>query len=339
MKNFRYAKSFFQILPDLNGEDRPERIKNPSTRGLVLIPLYDGHYSNDQVTHGLAQAAAWARRSWSLYSDASDYGIDIKLYVENRIAGQISNILQTNGLFGDRVIWFDGDHIEGALKKHGRYSTFGAKKLMMLTDSRLADYDWIFCVDSDLFVMNYDRNERLPFFSEFFKLADPKSPAFWYARYLTNVPDHSPVTFNYYRNADNHTTPESIAAFEKRVEPLVGREILTALRDGKMFLTCSGCITAFPAKHFMSECYDECEYLVALARATASGEIPFILWSMQGNPLTDLTPLPFPMLAVADGMPVDFYESFLEATNVGRPFLLHYASSPVYERFINAITN
>ena len=325
-------KSHLTKLPNTKPSDRPPRFTESSKRGLVLIPLYDGYHTRNEVDRGLGISAIWARRSWMLLSDAAKYGIEVKFYVENRIAGSVMSLFQRNGICGDDIIWFDGDQIEGASPKDGAYSTYGAKKLMLCMDDRFVDYEWVFCVDADLFVVS-PSGEKLPFFEGFFGMmwGKPYLPAFWYARMLTNEQGHSPREFGYYRDADGGTTDASIEAFEERVDALLGSsEVTKRLKNDLQFLTVSGVITAFPARHFMSIRPDDSEFFVKGAEAVASGELPFVLWSMAtGESLHDLTPLPFPMLSVATGMPVDHYESFVEASESGNPFLLHYATSPI----------
>ena len=297
---------------------------------------------HDELESGLGIAAAWAHKTWLENTDAADYGIEVKFYAEEKIAGKIIPTFQRNGIHGDDVIWFDGERIEGALGINGRYSTFGGKKLMLCTDKRFTDYEWIFCVDADMFVMSRS-GATLPFFEKFFGLmcGEPMLPAFWYARRLDNNPDHSPIHFGYYRDAIGQTTPESIAGFEERVTALMGSDkIVKALRADDYFLNCSGVITAFPAKHFMAERWDDCQFFNRAAREVTSGELPFVLWAMndEANTLHDLTALPFPMITLAEGMPVDWYQTFIEAKD--DPFLLHYASTPtdaIWLEGINAI--
>lgn len=324
------GKSHFSLLRNLDEWNRPNQVENPRKHGLVLIPLYDGYYLLDEVLNGLGIAGIWARKTWLELSDAREHGIEVKFYVENRVAPTMIKIFQENGICGDDIIWFDADHIEGALERDGQHSTFGAKKLAICTDNRFADYDWVFIVDADLFVMSRNKG-TLPFFCEFFKLmwGKPYRPAFWYARMLSNQPGHSPETFGYYRGIDGNTTPESMADFEERVMMLTGSgDVVDRFKSDDHFLTCSGCITAFPAKHFQSERQHDCQFFVAAAREVTSGELPFVIWSMMTNEkLYDLTALPFPLLSVGLGMPPEWYQELLDVKD--KPFMMHYASSPV----------
>ena len=125
----------------------------------------------DDVAHHVAIAAVWARRSWMTHTDANDYGIEIKFYVEECVRDSAMPILERNFVEEQDIIWYDdGDKLEGVIPnpEGDGYMTYGTKKCASYTDYRFEDYDWIFDTDSDIFAVSA-RGEKYPFFQKFFE--------------------------------------------------------------------------------------------------------------------------------------------------------------------------
>ena len=174
-------KAHLHRLPNFEPNEVPPKIESPSKSGLVIIPLFAGQPKSDG-SPGYSGAefcglisALWARRSWLLNSDAINYGIDVKIYMEKhfRQSEAIMSILTQNRVGEENILWFDGSALEGAIPVKGGYLSLWAKKCALYTDRQLQEYDWIFEADSDLFIVKHG-DTCLPFFREFFK----KSPSY-----------------------------------------------------------------------------------------------------------------------------------------------------------------
>ena len=94
------------------------------------------------------------------FTDAIDYGIEVKFYVDERVRDAAMPILERNFIREDDVIFHDN-----ARQFDVTYPTTAIQKAASYTDDRFADYDWIFDVDTDIFVMSPNR-KKLPFFRQ-----------------------------------------------------------------------------------------------------------------------------------------------------------------------------
>ena len=319
-------------LPPIRENQIPQEPNKLSQKGLVLIPIFQGT-PGDHVTHHVAQSACWARRSWMLYSDAADYGIEIKLYVENKVKDDALPILEANHIPDDAIIFFDGDHMEGVLKYDTGYSTFGGKKCTSYGDYRFQEYDWIFDIDSDIFVFSY--GDTLPFFRRFFESTPPDAlGAYWWSKV------YDPVELHWCRGADGITTNESVEAWKKRFEALAGRFMLEKYCDpNQSFVSCHGGLTSFPAKRMMTDRKDLCEFLVESARTLVSSEATLSLWHAMGNPIFDMQSLCYHVVYYR-GFTADLLKNYryrLEDARNGIPFLFHYSHSDIDFDFREAV--
>ncbi len=240
-------------LPIFEMDEIPPRVENPSKKGLVIIPLF-GHITGatDYVEFCGLISALWARRSWLLNSDAMDYGVEVKLYMENhfRENAEIMSILDTSGVTDADILWFDGSSVEGAVPvsdKAGTYLARSAKVCTVYTNRELEDYDWIFMADSDLFVIKSGEN-RLPFFSDFFKQKLPYNLMSFY------VNDKPPAPPYQTEQVLPRVQLSSVEEWKSDFEALLGSDMLDRYcNPDRWFMIPHSSLHAFPAKHFMRE--------------------------------------------------------------------------------------
>lgn len=273
-------------LPDMHASQIPPRLEDSSTRGLVLLPIFLGYPNflpdRNYVAHHIVKSAIWAHRSWLVNSDAMDYGIAVKLYIEESVRESAMPILDRNFIDEADVIWFDGSQLEGTL---GSGMTHGIKKCSSYNDDRFRDYDWIFDVDSDVFALSLD-GEKYPFFRNFFNNCPENTVGACYVRSPIYQPEClTPADMGW--SLFDEDTPD---AWQQRFEAIAGREMLEKYIDpNSWIMTCNGSIIAFPAKHFMQERRADCDFFVGTTRELLDLEATLSLWHSLGNPLYNIT--------------------------------------------------
>ena len=103
--------SRFPMLP----EYLPQPLESPSKRAIVLISIFDGQAGLDYPGHHVAHSALWSRHTWLNNTDATEHGVQVKLYVEEKTKEQALPVFIENGVDLTDIIWFDGTEIEGAM--------------------------------------------------------------------------------------------------------------------------------------------------------------------------------------------------------------------------------
>ena len=312
-------------LPDFSPHELPPRIDNPSKKGLVTIPLF-GSVTNQtgSIEFGGLISALWSRRSWLLNSDAMDYGIEVKLYMENHLRQNedIMSILNRNGITDNDVIWFDGSPVEGAVPVEGGYFSQKAKKSTIYTNQDLEAYDWIFQPDSDVFVIKSGK-DHLPFFSNFFQAELPYNlMSFYVNRQPPNPPYHGPETI---RRVQFSNFEEWKSDFEEAF----GTDMLDRYcNPNRWFMIPHNSLHAFPAKHFMRERWDDCELLIKCARIMLSDEHALSVWHSLGNEIGDLSKTLYncPMYLVVQPNRGDSVDKVHDLFDAGIPYIIHFGA-------------
>ena len=319
-------------LPNLKEEQVPPKPDRTSSKGIVLLPLFQGYPGLDVVGDWSAQSACWAHRSWLLYTDAIDYGVEVKFYIEEKARASALPVLEQNFVEPADIIWHDeGKRLEGALLANdGRgYVTRGIKKCASYLDSRFADYDWILDVDTDIFIMSPNR-QKLPFFHNFFEkcVADAIGVS-WF----TNTRDHPQCL----TPLDLGWCGDELAAWKSRFEALVGREMLEMYFDSERWIpACNGGIVAVPAKYFLHHRRRDLEFIVQASRDLLDQEAALSLYQAMGNPV----------FSVYEGIKysnlysdsdVGEVRHFADAYDEASPFLLHYAASSIHRYWYQGI--
>lgn len=321
-------KSHLANLPDLKPFQVPPRPESISKRGLVLIPIFDGETLVDNVAHHVAISAVWGRRCWMLYTDANHYGIEVKFYVEACARDRALPILERNFVEERDIIWFDGSHLEGALLSEEGYATFGAKKTAIFTDDRLRDYDWVFEVDSDIFPMSWI-GAKTAFFQIFFENCNEHAIATLFASVSDEGPPYlTAVDLGWCRGFDGSTTDETIADWKRRFDETIGdKEMLEKFMSPEVFTTSyhSG-IMALPAKHFMSERREACEFFIRMARSMAGTEAMLAIWKAMGNEIIDVTSFYLPIVLIHSELHLSAIEHIRYLYQQGKYAIIHYAN-------------
>ena len=137
-------------IPDWQGD---------STDACVLIPVF-GAENTTAIEDYVAKAAAWALRTWKVYSDAFLHRIPCYIYVEDQASDRILPILRDNNVPSNSIM----------LSGYNGTKEYG-KSLAPLFDERLQGYKYLVIPDVDLFVVS--SGDPLPFFKAL-KMTEPK---------------------------------------------------------------------------------------------------------------------------------------------------------------------
>ena len=321
-------KSHLHRLPNIEPHEIPPRVDNPSKVGLVLIPLFNRYVKRKDsffVHHG-GLSAVWARRSWLVNSDALDHGIDVKLYIENRLQEnkEAMSILEQNHIIEDNILWFDGSKVEGAVRgkppNENDFISRTAKKLMLVVDRRLCEYDWVFQLDSDVFVIK-NGSSNLSFFSDFFKNAPTDQIASGF------MSSHYSTVKHILRVRDGYGLEEWKSDFES----LLGSDMLDRFTNpARSFSMPHNMFIAFPAKHFMNKRWDDCEKLVEIARIMICDESALGVWHALGNEIYDIRDLDnCPIVRLMKPNSHHDIQRMNDLSELGVPHLLHYGGNEI----------
>ena len=308
-------KTHLSNLPDIGEWQIPPRPDKVSKKGIVLLPLFNGHPNRDDVAHHVASAACWARRSWLVHTDANDYGIEVKFYAEACVRDSALPILERNFVEEEDIVWFDdGSKLEGVIPnpKGEGYVTYGIKKCASYTDDQFRDYDWIFDIDSDVFAVSA-RSEKVPFFQKFFENAPVHQIGVCFGLVK---PSRSPIGL--------WCAPEDAEGWKKRFESVAGREMLEKyFNPNERIFYCNGSIISYPAKYFMAERKDAGDFFTRTSRELLDLEAALSLWHSLGNPIFNITKHVKLMMLNAQFTSADV-DMFLSAFDK-EAFLFHYA--------------
>ena len=328
-----YRKRHLFNLPDLTEDQVPPR-PTPSKRGIVLLPLFSGDPNFDEVASHVAISAVWAWNTWLRFTDADEYGVEVKFYVEEKARDSALPILERNFVEEADIIWHDNGHkLEGIVSSNHGWYTGGIKKAASYTDYRFQEYDWIFDVDADIFILSPNK-EKMPFFRNFFEIClENTIGVCWPQEKPAAPPYRTPFDMPWCRDKKGR----ELRDWKARFEALAGREMLDRYFDpNQWFLTCNGGIVAFPAKHMMETNRKACEFLVSASRDLLDLEAALSLYHSFGNPLFDVIKkagggdIRNALLHIDSHM--DGIQHFSNLFSEGRPFLLHYSTS-----YINAL--
>lgn len=353
-------KAHLWRLPDM--EYAPPRVESPSKRAIVLIPLFESKPWHDGIVHHNGIGAIWARQSWLRFTDALDLGIEIKFYVEQKMLSEAAQIFRDNYVDDRDILIFDGTPFDERAWLCDNLGSFTgeAKKCSMFTNPDLADYEWVFMVDSDVFVVSSKEN-NLYFFRQFFDTMPrdglvslvTTSNEYWH----DNPPHQTAITDGWCRTASHTRSDAGNEAFESKCADFFGDEMvdvhhcivhpksvrtwhddrvkLTDLyfKTDYWYLNCQNGLMAFPAKEFMSNRWEDCQWLTDASHILLSDEFVFSVWHSRGKHLYEMrhhTDIESVMLTIFSGSGADIerYRSFIHD---GTPFLFHYGS-PLIEK-------
>ena len=325
------GKIHLSSLPDLAADQVPQRTTQASKRGIVLLPLFEGYPEQDAVASHVAISAVWAWRSWLQHTDANEYGVEVKFYVEEKVRDSAMPILERNFVEERDIIWYsDGLKLEGVIPAENGWHTGGIKKAASYTDWRFQEYDWIFDVDSDIFIMSPNR-ETYPFFRNFFENCEDNTIGVSWI-------NHGQEGITPYELWCQDKPDDYVSGWKSRFETLSNRNMLESYFDPETaFMTCNGGIVALPAKHLMSYHRTTCEFLVRASRDLLDLEAALSLYSSLGNPIFSLYKTLDILTHNMRDSTIEEVRRFFEKCSEGNPFLLHYFSSHLINNFYQGI--
>ena len=273
------AKSWLYRLPD-----QIAPIPSYETRedGMIVIflifqPRPGLPFNNEYIV----KSACHARRTWIINSDAVDFGVPCKFYVEESEKDALLPIFEQNSIDTDRdVIYFrcpDDSAPPCNKRDHHR------KKMSFIKDSRFEDYKWMLISDSDLFISRGSdwNGQKLPIFE---KLTDHK-PNYGILRIAPGSQDSVEKWMNRVDVGDFEINRE---AWFGIIESLVTPEHLKKIKDNPVDLISSAAsLHAFPSRHFMKEKKADCEWLYNAAQQLDSDETVMAIYEKGGADLWD----------------------------------------------------
>ena len=313
-------------LPDLTEYHIPPRPITVSKKGIVLLPLFK---NPDVIAHHAAVCACWAHRSWLRYSDAIDYGIEVKFYVDERVRDTAMPILQRNFIHDNDVIFHNN-----AEQFDVAYPTTAIQKAASYTDDRFADYDWIVDVDTDIFVMSPNR-EKLPFFRYFFEICDTdKIGVSW-----VSIEELTPSDLHW----AGGLTKAELNDWKSRFLKLAGENIVDIYFDPQEAITTlNGGIIAVPAKHLQYSRWSDLEFIIKAARDLRDLEAGLSVWDAlhsedrRGNSFFEIFP-GIHSINLYDDKDIGMVNRFLDLCEENKPFLVHYATSFITQAWYQGI--
>ena len=273
------AKSWLYRLPDLT---TPTPDYETWEDGMIVVFLIfqprPGLPFNSEY---IVKSACHARRSWIMNSDAVDFGVPCRFYVEESEKDVLLPIFERNHINTDRdIIYFkcpdDSAPDCNARDKH-------RKKMSFIKDSRFEDYKWTLVSDSDLFISrgaNWN-GEKLPIFE---RLMSHK-PNYGILRYGPGSQDSVDKWINRMDVGDFETNKE---AWFNVIERLVFPEHFKKIKDNPIGLIGSACsLHACPTQHFMTEKKADCEWLYNAAQHLDSDETTMAIYEKSGGDIWD----------------------------------------------------
>ena len=304
-------------LPDIL-EPAPQ-IENPSTRVLLVIPLFDVFPEASYVEEIGASAASWARHSWLLNSDAIDYNIEVKIHIEDQSYHKAKPIFDANFVTENDVILFDGAPYDS------EFSTGTGKKAAVYSNPLLKDYEWVIMADADMFVVN----AKLPFFERFLEICFPDQIGNEYS--VENMTDISHMKKYWIQQVSprDHSIEQKQIEWKRRVALVADESIADRFFDPQCETIAGGGFHAYPAKHFHEHRKDDVEWFQRAAHILNDDEAVIAVWHAMGNPIWNLHNLKLPAVMLGDGgFNARDGETFDRYTTEKIPFLFHFSSNP-----------
>ncbi len=329
-----WGKAHLGRLPNLT-EETP-RVEIPSKRLLMLFPFFKGNGTDTYLMDGGVIGGIWARHTWLKHTDALNYGIEMKFYIDEKVKDIAFPIFEANGIDTDHLLFFDSDPIER--EDLGRDFQF-TKKLAAFGDDRFKDYDWIIIIDCDIFAMSFT-GEPVPFFEKFFNgciegqignmcaMAMSRSvPLNWIERLIAH------------KNRDHNDSWEALQQnWRLEAEKIISKEDVAVFWDPqRLSMICSGFIHAYPAKAMMQN-PENAEWFINAARIMQDDEAVIALWWAKGEPVWDMRQrLKFNEVFIGPTIVGQDYEDFKAFVDSDTPFIFHYSVNPVDLEFRRGI--
>ena len=279
------AKQHLWRLPNL--PHKTEAYPVQTDKAIVLFPLFQSVDGDASLEHHLVRAAIWARQSWLLFTDVIKHGIAVKFYVEDKVKHRVLPILKENYYSEEDCIFFDGSEFEGDIR------TFLGKKLHIFTNRQFENYEWVIQSDADMFWASQFRSRDVSynFFDRLFgQEKEIGTFTAWDIDELKRTirdmhwPNHLKEGHLNWDNRD-----EKDAEWLRRAESLTDAEMVKRYTDDTTGIPEShGGLYMFPAKHFMSERWSDCEWIAKAGKLLQADETTFSLFRVKGNKVWSL---------------------------------------------------
>lgn len=270
---YNYPKQHLWRLADIP-DDMQLGSYDTGTQAIVLFPLFQNQRADAPVLdrtleHHAVRSACWAYRSWQLYTDAVELKIPLRFYVEESVWERVAPIIEDNGFGLWDVMLFNGNRYEppSGVQPHC------GKKLAIFGDPRLAEYEWVLQVDSDLFMAS-PGGESYPFFEEL----------------LSKPLELGSLRINYEQCSLEedlrwHTFAGLSPAQWYSIVASASSPMVASMYRGKMpeVPSIHGAMTLFPARRFFSDRKHDLEWLLDLGIKLQDDEAAFSVWRAMGR--------------------------------------------------------
>ena len=285
-----------------------------SKEGIGIYPIF-GIYPHDiSIEHHIVKSACWARRSFVEYTDAVEYDIGLKFYVELSVADRVIPLLRNQGIDIDREVlyfdgrFFDGDHI------------FLGKKLAAFNDEQFIDYKWLWLMDVDMFASSPNRI-RFNFFSEL--ITSPQeigaSEIHQFGEKETFKDKHWWWRIGDDTTSDDEKHVEWLRRLSILAQPVTVAKYTTKYSDA---VQVGGWLYSFPASHFLANRKEDCKWIAHAGKIMQDDEAVFSLWKASGNRLIDLSQEVVEVPIIKEHLDVITY------FNEGNPYIVHVGMYP-----------
>ena len=271
------GKSWLYRLPDL-ATPTPDYETREAGMIVIFLIFQPRSYWSSNAEY-IVKSACHARRTWIMNSDAADFGVPCRFYVEESEKDVLLPIFEQNNINIDRdIIYFNcPDDSAPPCNKRDLHR----KKMSFIKDPRFEDYKWTLISDSDLFISrgaNWN-GEKLPIFE---KLMSHKLN-YGILRYGPGSQDSVEKWMN---RVDVGSLEQNREAWLDIIESLVPPEHFKKIKENPINLIGPACsLHVFPSQHFMKEKKADCEWLYNAALHLDSDETVLAIYEKGGADL------------------------------------------------------
>ena len=228
-------------LPDLLEASPVPGTPNP--RCIAINQLFIDVNHRHQNLDAFIRAMIHSRDTALKFTDAVSQGVEIKLYIEDVLRERFEETFHENHIDPDKdVLWFRAPPLEKT--NNGVWAGFG-KKLIPYWDERFADYDWVVVWDADIFF------QPLPntMFEKLLNL-EFRNIGYIYSKVIQRS-----------KYGDMFDSVLNRALAKTGITRQALYEMMDINDDRFTMIKPSGCLWAYPAKHFHKEHQDFIEWI------------------------------------------------------------------------------
>ena len=273
------AKSWLYRLPDLT-TPTPD-YETREGEAILLFQIFQPRPGLPFNGEYIVKAACHARRTWIMNSDAVDFGVPCRFYVEESEKDVLLPIFEQNHINTDRdIIYFNcPDDSAPPCNKRDRHR----KKMSFIKDRRFEDYKWTLVSDSDLFISrgaNWN-GEKLPIFEKLMS----HELNYGILRYGPGSQDSVEKWMN---RVDVGSFEQNREAWFDIIESLVPPERFKKIKDNPVGLIGPACsLHVCPTQYFMKGKKADCEWLYNAAQQLDSDETTMAIYEKGDADLWD----------------------------------------------------